>query len=498
MATIAPILSFVFRPGGAPGNNVYTEWDELVAALNSVEGRKILEFDDSFQPCSIPPLRDLNGDPARDGNGNLIPWNMRDVVWAGFGPRPGSTRPLVIIEDDTTFAELRMIGGQITIDNRSNTVSPISDFVDGPESSNHIQIGMRDDCGNTQIFNSGEAPLFHLGASTNRTVFFFVQNALLGIRINPNPGQAFANEPKPLITHHGVRCFINFIGQNQTGNNLLAQGATAIFGALGSSTQIGTGNIAVDRNVFGPVTRIQRKVQPQPPAAPATSPTNLGQIKLPNVLLRCSGENDFVVPLPNIKSGFKFSMQDPTDLYTGGQEIVVAEVAGGDNLRVQGQGGDTIDGSLEPVAINRHEARIFASDGQRNWITIASNLNPPPPPPRLVLHPLGSGDTIIKPGAGHVFAFDLPGFAGGPCVLHLNLKTDTPSSTFRRRRLHMQLNGVDQISARVDSSIVGSVHKVLSSARAIGNQLSFRIVTSPLSVPTGVSISDAFVTYQSG
>src|SRR5215469_13044422 len=67
---------FVFRPGAplplAP--NVFNDWHLLMSAMSGVEGRKILEFDDSVvTPCEIPTGT----------------WPMKDVMWAGFGPRPG-------------------------------------------------------------------------------------------------------------------------------------------------------------------------------------------------------------------------------------------------------------------------------------------------------------------------------------------------------------------------------------------------------------------------
>jgi hypothetical protein len=163
--------------------------------------------------------------------------------------------------------------------------------------------------------------------------------------------------------------------------------AKALFGALSSSTQIGVENINVDGNDFGPVTRIQRRVQPRPPKPPAkshnqpnsASPADgeLGQITLPNVLLRCDGNgsdgNGFTVAIPQIAGGFLFSMQDRTVLYTGGQEIIVAEIAGGDKLQVRAAPGDTIDGSTAAVNIEAHQARTFASDGWNNWITIVGD-----------------------------------------------------------------------------------------------------------------------------
>lgn len=355
MASIAPILTFVFRPGGAAANNVFTDWPTLMTTLQSVEGRKILEFDDSLQsPCVIP----------------VGTHNMRDVMWAGFGPRKGKTRSLVVIKEGAIFQELRMIGGQITIDNQASATSPISDFVGGGGDANHVQIGMRDDCGNTQLMNTGTAPLFDFG---DKRVFMFVQNCFLGIDVTG------ALQLRPLIKQSaGGNLTINLIGQNQTGENLVenVSGATVRFGALSSSTQIAVKQDTIGGvNDFAPVTRIQRKVQPRPPLPPATA--NITPILKPNVLLRCDGNgpdgNGFTQVLPDIKSGFEVRAGIP--LYTGGQEIVVAEVAGGKNLKVQASSGNTIDGSTGPVKIKAHESRIFASDGESNWITIASHKN---------------------------------------------------------------------------------------------------------------------------
>jgi hypothetical protein len=366
-----PLVTFVFRPGATPHDNVFSDWALLMAALGEVEGRKILEFDDSVtSPCVVPP-----------GS-----WNMRDVVWAGYGPRPGATRTLVVIREGAILPEWRMIGGQITIDNQATTTSPVSDFKDGPGSANHVHIGMRDDCGNIQLLNSGTAPLFDLGNPTppqSRNVLFFCQNSLLNIRYRrTTPPQS----KHALITHGGdVGLVINFIGQNQTGDKLVKSPAKALFGALSSSTQIHVDNINANENEFGPVTRIQRKVQPQPPLPPAQShvqpapdplpPGELGEITLPNVLLRCDGNGiagaGFTVTLPKIAGGFLFSAQDPMPLYTGGSEIVIAEVAGGNKLEVAASPGDTIDGSTAAIKIKRKGARTLISDGADNWITTA-------------------------------------------------------------------------------------------------------------------------------
>lgn len=169
---------FLYRPGGPQGVNVFTEWASLMDAMKIQPGRKILEFDDTFSPCTI----------------QAGTWPMTDVMWAGFGPRPGLPRTQVTIESGAQFQDLRMIGGQITIVNNVMypAPSPVSDFIDG---ENHVQIGMRDDCGNTQIVNPGNVPMFNLGAST---VIFFVQNCLFGMPLPlPTPPRFHVEPPLP-------------------------------------------------------------------------------------------------------------------------------------------------------------------------------------------------------------------------------------------------------------------------------------------------------------
>jgi len=67
----------------------------------------MIEFDDSLAPCDIPAGT----------------WPMKDVMWAGFGPRQGKPRPIVNILSGAQFTNLRMIGGQITIVNK--VMSPL-------------------------------------------------------------------------------------------------------------------------------------------------------------------------------------------------------------------------------------------------------------------------------------------------------------------------------------------------------------------------------------
>jgi hypothetical protein len=290
-------------------------------------------------------------------------WPMKDVIWAGFGPRPGWPRTIVAILSGAKFTDLRMIGGQITIVNRTMSLpSPVSDF--GP-SANHVQIGLRDDCGNTQLVNQGDVPMFDLG--DDKSALSFLQNCLFGMPTSDVP------TPKPLIhCGTGSQLTLNLLGQNQTGPNVvLSEGnASVLFGALSGAAQVAVDqtSIAGGTYSFGPQGRIQRRVIPRPPAAPATTSQ---AFSTPNVLVRCNGTDPgFTQDLPGIATGFVIGSTN-VNLYTGGQEVVVAEVAGGSKLKVRPTSGDTIDGSGNSVHIGEHGSRTFVSDGVSNWITIS-------------------------------------------------------------------------------------------------------------------------------
>ena len=350
---------FVFRPAGGAVENVFNNWPSLISAMSGVHGRKILEFDDSLLPpntgCKIPP-----------GN-----WPMKDVMWAGFGPRQGVPRTTVNILSGAVFTDLRMIGGQITIVNQATgagTPSPVSDF---SNMRDHVQIGLRDDGGNTQLVNQHEIPMFNL---EDNSALFFLQNCLFGM---PIPGIA---TPQPLIRHKGPsQLTFNLLGQNQTGPNVVltdpsAPGVTAasvLFGALSSSAQVAWDQSSITSNGgtydFGPQGRIQRLVIPRPPNPPANSSQSFST---PNVLIRCDGTNEFTQDLPSITTGFKIGSTD-VKLYTGGQEVVVAEVVGGKHLKVRPAPGDTIDEYSGPIHIRKHCSKTFVSDGVSNWITIS-------------------------------------------------------------------------------------------------------------------------------
>jgi hypothetical protein len=338
---------FVFRPGASPATGVFDNWLQLINAMDQVEGRKFLEFDDSVATCQIPAGT----------------WPMEDVMWGGFGPQPTRPRSTVEILDGARFTDLRMIGGQITIVNKASSVSPISDF----SARAVVQIGLRDDCGNAQIANQGSLALFDIGTNPGQ---FFVQNSLFGIS-TPGVPSTF-----PIIRHTGTASLliINILGLNQTGPNVVKSeaGAIVLFGALSSAAQVAADQTTITTDgvlSFGPIGRIQRLILPLPPAAPATSSLGIGDGLLqPNALIRCDGTQPFTQVLPKIVGGFRIGNTN-VPLYSGGQELVVSEVVGGNKLSVGPSPGDTIDGDTEPVKIGRHGSRTFVSDGALNWIS---------------------------------------------------------------------------------------------------------------------------------
>ena len=199
---------FVFRPGGPPGGNVFNNWQLLINAMSGVEGRKMLEFDDTPPTPGTPPT------PCQIPAGN---WPMKDVMWAGFGPRQGQPRTNVAILSGAEFTDLRMIGGQITIVNQAtgNAPSPVRDF---SPLRDHVQIGLRDDCGNAHLVNQGDVPMFDLGVNP---ALFFLQNCLFGMPTTGIPGVPpvlSVPNPQPLIRHKGPSFLtLNLLGREPDG-----------------------------------------------------------------------------------------------------------------------------------------------------------------------------------------------------------------------------------------------------------------------------------------
>lgn len=86
---------FVFRPGGNPSGNVFTDWPKLVASAQRHGGSKTVSFDDSIEPAVIPPgTWDMSGcvmrgsrpyQPVRSQGASLVdPKEIHDFAFEGI------------------------------------------------------------------------------------------------------------------------------------------------------------------------------------------------------------------------------------------------------------------------------------------------------------------------------------------------------------------------------------------------------------------------------
>lgn len=112
LSTAASTYEFVYRPSEpAPSDNVYASWAALVAAAAATRGLKVVYFDDSLAPCSIPAGAWDFGSPAR-----LI------------GPSSRVQPTLVVVDDGATLANVVEFSG-ITL--RSMSTSYVIDVPGG-------------------------------------------------------------------------------------------------------------------------------------------------------------------------------------------------------------------------------------------------------------------------------------------------------------------------------------------------------------------------------
>jgi hypothetical protein len=337
----------VFRPGGTPGANVYTVWQELMAALDSTEGLRILEFDDSLEsPCIIPAGT----------------WNMRDVTWTGYAPRFGAPVALVEIQEGAILPELRLITGQLEVTCMADTTPPVSDF--GEDGGGGIvQIGNRLDNGVTVIRCMGGAPLFDFGANA--------------VSIQNNGRWNAASEPFS-TTPPGRVAIGGQVGFQQMEQGLI--GPNAIDAPVGSTVIIdfqgGAPISNVQSTIKGELTyrnprfRSRFRVLPQSVggAAPVPAPAPIDEVQTGDfLLLATDGHGSQEQELPSITDSFQ-SGAGPA--LTMGHLLIVKN-AGGGTAFVRPRGGDRIDGSTAAIGLPADHARIFCSDGVSNWYIVA-------------------------------------------------------------------------------------------------------------------------------
>src|SRR5262245_60673504 len=143
------MLTFVFRPGGVPGGNVFTDFFALKNALAAAEGLKILEFDDSIvSPILLPA--------------GTFPMHL--VSWTGSAPRGGALHARVTIPEGCLLPGLRMISGQVEGECTATATAPVADFATG---ARLLRLRRRLDDGGPFVFCTGPAPLSDAGGLAN-------------------------------------------------------------------------------------------------------------------------------------------------------------------------------------------------------------------------------------------------------------------------------------------------------------------------------------------
>lgn len=348
---VKPAIAFVFRPGGVQDANVYTVWADLMAAIGSVEGLKILEFDDSLDICVIPPGT----------------WNMRDVSWTGYGPRGPEDEGFaseVHVSEGALLPGLRMLSGQIIVICEADTTPPVSDFGPGG-SGNFVQVGHRLDDGFTALKCVGGAPFFDFGAT-------FVTVNLHGQWNTETFGSGFGTTPPGRVDAGGTVRFF------QRPDGLI--GPNCIDAPAGSTVVIdfaGNAPIANDQSsILGeliyrnPQSRSRFLVNPGSinGAAPVPSPVPIDGPQTTDCLLLDTTAGDITQFLPSIRDGFSPATGPAL---TMGHLVLVKNAVGTHKVNVKPDGTDLIDGGVGPIVIGRRRARIFYSDGVSNWYIVA-------------------------------------------------------------------------------------------------------------------------------
>lgn len=140
-----PFQTLVYRPGGTAGENVFTDWTLLMAALAQLQGTRVIQFDDSVTtPIVIP----AGG-----------PYDMTNVTWSG---RVDGTVD-VQIPEGASFTRLRTFVNRINV-RFTGATPPIADF-SGIDDSVLIDSG-------AELSSSGTGALMDVGTASSGAVFF--------------------------------------------------------------------------------------------------------------------------------------------------------------------------------------------------------------------------------------------------------------------------------------------------------------------------------------
>jgi len=331
----SPNQTFVLRPGGTAGGNVYTTWASLVTALTAAgPGPKIIAMDTTLGAISIPAGT----------------YDMRNVTW--LAARPDNTLALVTLQAGAQFTKLTRFEGPLQLQAFAAAGTP------------HVVL----EDGDQVVFKS--ATQFQCDTFGTGTVFD--GSALAG---GESAGIVLDGPGVILI---GAGLFAHF-GAG-AGTLRLMRGCSIQNNTLG-----GSGSILIDRpdgsasynftqaSFSGTYTatngeQTSMDVSPAPGQAVHIVSFN-ASLGLNRYNTDGLGANALVVTLPLADGG------SPS---TGVQKKMVflsdyASIDGGatSGITVGPSGADTING-LASLAVNQ-ERSIFVSDGTSDWRLLETN-----------------------------------------------------------------------------------------------------------------------------
>jgi hypothetical protein len=355
----AAYINFVFRPGGVQAGNVYTDWAELMAAANSVQGWKTIQIDNSQAACVIP----------------AGVWDMTQTELVGFVTGALGAGPSVTVADGASFTNLRKVGGELTIVNANTVNAPVViAAAAGAAAVFEFGAGIFGDF--PQLNNTGGAPFWDMSALAAGQQFLIrmagvITGTAAAIQMGASQGTLSLSIfdcgriQAGMIagTDPAAICSVFLFGNSGQLCRQSAFAGTITYGRPNSFT----GLPGWPRFWMFPASVSQGAIVPS--AVPFVANTGLGM----GACLRFNTTaGNIAQPLPTIRAAApaigSFSTTDGVIESTGLVVIVKNEV-GANAVNVSPAGADTINGGAGAVAVAQGAAKMFISDGVSNWIS---------------------------------------------------------------------------------------------------------------------------------
>lgn len=310
-----PFQTLVYRPGGTAGENVFTDWTLLMAALAQLQGTRVLQFDDSLvSPIVVP----VGG-----------PYDMTGVVW--------STVPdhlvQVQIPEGASFTKLRAFTDRIHV-RFTGATPPIADFTFADEAVS-VDNG-------AELSSSGAGPMIDISGS-NATFFvgaqagfFFVAHAVVNISAAVTVSVFMQGSESAL----SASTFSGVVGS--TLNLVLATSAPFVY-SISQAAFLGT---LVPQNASRSFNF---------PITPIVGATVLSAVATKELVLVDPTAGAFALTLPAAAAARA--------------ETILIKNAGAsaNNVTVTAGAGDNIDGAATSVQSGAHFVLRVTSDGVNTW-----------------------------------------------------------------------------------------------------------------------------------